>query len=298
MSKWLLLISLLFLLASACTQQVTTSSPLPEEAQPTQPAPSKSVQSEPTLSIIAAWTELALTKDAIVRPTETEMLTVADTATAAYPICPGAPGPYVAVGRETIVTAENVDKLKLRSAPDLSDETVIGELERFTQLEIVGGPICVRSGGTGPSYWFWQVEVLPNREVGWVAEGDVQHSFIAVSIGEQYIPQNTPTTIATTTSACGRPHAPFSTGLKVTVITDNSDKLKLRSEPEISAETVIRELDLYTQLEIVGGPLCVQADETSIYYWLWKVKDLSRGTVGWVAEGDGYNRFLEPNWSP
>ena len=284
MSKRLVLIFLLLILISACTQQVTPLTPTPEEIQSTLPVPSRAVDPGSTLDVMAAWTNMAVTKDAVVHPTDTT------TPTAAFSLCPGAPGPYVAVGSQVTVVAEDVDKLKLRSAATLSPATVLRELDRFTQLTIVGGPVCVRE--TGASYWFWQVEVQPDREVGWVAEGDVTHAFITVSVGQQHIPKKTPT--AATALTCSGPHSPYGPGVQAIVITGDSDKLKLRSEPKISPETVIRELDQGTKLEIVGGPLCVQAAETGISYWLWQVKVNSGGKkTGWVAEGDGQNYFIE-----
>jgi hypothetical protein len=164
------------------------------------------------------------------------------------------------------------------------------DLNRFTQLKIVGGPLCVREAGT--SYWFWQVEI--GREIGWVAEGDAQHLFITVSIGKQYLPSTATAYTAITPLTCPGVHAPYGPGVQAIVIAGDSDKLKLRSEPKISPETVIRELDQGTQLEIVGGPLCVHSAETGISYWLWQVKVISGGKkTGWVAEGDGQNYFIE-----
>jgi hypothetical protein len=288
MSKRCILISLLILLISACAPQVTVPQ-TPEAGQSLQPAPSNTVKPESTLDVIAAWTSMAGTKDAMVRPTGTASATAVDTATAAFSLCPGAPGPYVAVGRQVTVVAENVDKLKLRSAPALSADS-LQELDRFTQLTVVGGPVCVQEAGA--SYWFWQVEVHPGGEVGWVAEGDVTHSFIIVSVGQQQFPKNTPT--APTPSACPPIRGPYGPGVQASVVTDDSDKLKLRSAPVLSPDNVIRELDQYTRLEIVGGPMCVQSAETGIGYWLWKVKVISTGKTGWVAEGDGRNHFIEP----
>src|SRR5262249_545164 len=151
-----------------------------------------------------------------------------------------------------------------------SDDNVLRELNRFTQLSIVGGPVCVHSSET--SYWFWQVKAPPDGEIGWVAEGDVQHSFIVVSVAGAHAGFTATAYTAVTTSACTGPHTPVSTGGKVTVMTENTDKLKLRSDPEISPDTVIQELDQFTQLQIVGGPLCVTSAETGMSYWFWKVK--------------------------
>jgi hypothetical protein len=190
--------------------------------------------------------------------------------------------------------SEDVDKLKLRSEPKISPDTVIRELNRFTQLKIVDGPLCVQSDKTGTSYWFWQVYIPLSLEIGWIAEGDAQHSFIVVSVGNQYLPSTATAQTAPTALACTSPHAPYRAGMQVAVIAENSDKLKLRSEPKISPDTVISELDQGTIMYIMDGPLCVHSAETGISYWLWKVKAISIGKTGWVAEGDGQNSFIVP----
>lgn len=89
-----------------------------------------------------------------------------------------APSPHVHIGQQVSVTAENWDRLKLRSEPEISSETVLLSLEQYTQLEILRGPVCVSSAETGDSYWFWQVKVISSEETGWVAEGDYSHYFI------------------------------------------------------------------------------------------------------------------------
>jgi hypothetical protein len=290
MSRKLILLSLLILLISACARQVT---PAAQAVQSTQTTPSNTVEAEPTLSIIAAWTELALTKDAIVRPTLTATDTAVATSTAEFALCPGAPGPYVALGNQVTVVSEDTDTLKLRSGPEISPDNVLRDLNRFTQMTIVGGPVCVHSGEM--SYWFWQVRV--DGETGWVAEGDVNHRFIAVRVGGLYAGSTATAYTATTPLACQGPHAPIGAGVEIVVITPDSDKLKLRSEPEISPDTVLRELDRFTRLKVIDGPVCVQA-ETGIAYWLWKVQVISSGQTGWVAEGDGQNNFIDPILPP
>jgi hypothetical protein len=188
--------------------------------------------------------------------------------------------------------AEEDDKLKLRSEPEISPETVIRELDRFTELKIVDGPLCVQSAETGTSYWFWQVYIPLSIEIGWIAEADVQHPFIVVSNEKQHLPSTITAQTAATPLACQGPHAPYRAGMQVTVIAENSNKLKLRSEPKISPDTVISELDQGTVMEIMDGPLCVTSSETRIAYWLWKVKLYSG--IGWVAEGNGQNSYIVP----
>jgi len=294
MSKRFFPISLLIILISACTYHGHAFTPPLEKVQSTQPVPSSTEESESTLPTTAS-PDLAATENALPRLTFSATIIAVDTATAVFSACPGAPGPYAAIGNQVTVVAEDVDKLKLRSEPKISPDTLIRELTRFTQLKIVGGPLCVQSAETGTSYWFWQVYVPLSKEIGWIAEGDVQHPFISVSVGNQYLPSTTTAQTAATPLACPGPHAHYSARMQVTVIAGNSDKLKLRSEPKISPDTVISELDQFTIMYIMDGPLCVTAPETRISYWLWKVKVISIGKTGWVAEGNGQNHFIEQN---
>ena len=82
-------------------------------------------------------------------------------------------------------------------------------------------------------------------------------------------------------------------GQEVTVVVDDTDKLKLRTAPEISPDTEFLALDKLTQLRIVEGPVCVTTDDSEVSYWFWKVELLATGETGWVAEGDTANNFIE-----
>ena len=157
MVKHLILISLLLLLGTSCTQQAVPATPSPGATPSTPSLPSSTMEppvTPPTLSL----SQLAASEAVIPHPIYTEIATAMPGTTANASLCPGAPGPYAAIGKQVTVVEEEGDKLLLRSEPDPSAGTVIGELSRFDQLQIVGGPVCVR--GTGASYWYWQVEVL------------------------------------------------------------------------------------------------------------------------------------------
>jgi len=117
-------------------------------------------------------------------------------------------------------------------------------------------------------------------------------------VTEAAAPQSVPTTASVATaidaSVCpgaAAPHVTF--GQLVTVVSDNTDKLKLRSEPKILSDTVIRDLDTATQLKILGGLICVQAPDATTSYWFWMVQVVSTGETGWVAEGDATHYFIE-----
>jgi hypothetical protein len=108
------------------------------------------------------------------------------------------------------------------------------------------------------------------------------------------VPTQTPSIVTATAEwSCPAPASHVQIGQKVTVQVENWDKLKLRSKPEISSETELLELKQYSQLEILDGPECAFSAETSAAYWFWKVKVLSSGEIGWVAEGDSSHYYIE-----
>ncbi len=112
-------------------------------------------------------------------PTATATITVTPKAspTKLQLSCETAPEPHVRIGQNVTVMVENYDKLKLRSEPRISPDTVITELNKFSKLVILDGPECV-AGADNIMYWFWEVRVTSTNKVGWVAEGQISHYYI------------------------------------------------------------------------------------------------------------------------
>jgi len=264
MFKRFIAMSLLIILISACTRQVAVPTPPAGTVQPV----FSTVESIP----IATATPL------IVGATEQPVATTGVD-------CPGAPALHVAIGQQVTVVVDDTDKLKLRETPEISPDTEVKGLDKFTQLKILEGPVCAASTDPGVSYWFWKVEVQPNGEIGWVAEGDSSNYFIETA-SELPAP--------TSDSNCpGAPAPHVAIGQEVTVVVNDTDKLKLRSEPKFSPDTVKMNLDKLTHLKILEGPTCVSSTDPEVSYWFWKVEVISTGEIGWVAEGDSSNYFIE-----
>jgi hypothetical protein len=199
--------------------------------------------------------------------------------------CPGAPAVHVAIGQEVTVVVDDTDKLKLRETPEISPNTEVKGLDKFTQMKILEGPVCAASTDPAVSYWFWKVEVQPNGEIGWVAEGNSVNYYIETA---SELPA--PTAEA---SCPGAPAPHVAIGQEVTVVVDDTDKLKLRAIPEISSDADVKMLDKLTFLKILEGPVCVSSTDPAISYWFWKVQVIATGETGWVAEGDASNYFIE-----
>ncbi|RPI94564.1 MAG: hypothetical protein EHM40_06155 [Chloroflexi bacterium] len=162
MSKKFIAVLLPVFLASACNMQVTAvASPANAEATPgIQPA--ASTTATPLFNTIAVNTATPSIVTATVEA-----------------FCPTAP--HVEIGQQVTVLVEDWDKLKLRSGPEISSDTVLMELDQYAQLKILEGPVCVYSPETGDSYWFWKVTVVYGEGTGWVAEGDYSHYFIGAN---------------------------------------------------------------------------------------------------------------------
>lgn len=63
--------------------------------------------------------------------------------------------------------------------------------------------------------------------------------------------------------------------------------LSLYATPDVSASEIAL-LAQGTQVEIIGGPACVNSDH---YYRFWQVR-LADGTIGWLAEADSIQYFI------
>jgi len=262
MSKRFITLSLLILLISACTRQVASPTPLAGTARPV----FSTMESVPTV------TATPLIVDGTEQPVST---TGVD--------CPGAPALHVAIGQQVTVVVDDTDKLKLRETPEISPDTEVKGLDKFTQLKILDGPVCAASADTGVSYWFWKVEVQPNGEIGWVAEGNSLNYFIETASEQPASDSNCP----------GAPVPHVAIGQEVTVVADDTNKLKLREIPEISPDAEVKDLDKFTHLKILEGPVCVSSTDPEVSYWFWKVEVISTGKIGWVAEGNSSNNFIE-----
>lgn len=116
----------------------------------------------------------------------------------------------------------------------------------------------------------------------------------ALFIPDASIATSTPPIVtATAAVSCSAPTPHVETGQQVTVMVEDFDKLKLRSDPEITSDNVTLELGLYTQLRILDGPVCVKDSDTRTEYLFWKVAVIPSGEIGWVAEGDSTHYFFQ-----
>jgi len=66
--------------------------------------------------------------------------------------------------------------------------------------------------------------------------------------------------------------------------------LRGHSQPNLSSDNVVVMLSYGAPVEIVDGPVCVNYDADTAY-WFWQVRD-ANGVLSWVAEGDSAYYYL------
>jgi|GEM_PF-3106562 len=82
----------------------------------------------------------------------------------------------------------------------------------------------------------------------------------------------------------GAPPSRLSIGMNARVTFTDGTPLRVRANP---GEAIITSIAEGTEFTIIGGPLCLDG-----YTW-WQI-ELADGTIGWSAEGDSEDYYIEP----
>lgn len=95
-----------------------------------------------------------------------------------------------------------------------------------------------------------------------------------------------------TVDACSNaPETRMAIGMRGRVTYRDNSALILRSSPEISKKTFIKNLAEGTRITVISGPVCSEG-----YIW-WKIRT-REGATGWSTEGTWREYYLEPfDWS-
>ena len=91
--------------------------------------------------------------------------------------------------------------------------------------------------------------------------------------------------VPTTGDYCpGAPLSRLSIGMNVRVTFTDGTPLLVRTNP---GESIVTSISEGTEFSVIGGPLCLDG-----YTW-WEI-ELADGTIGWSAEGDSEDYYIEP----
>lgn len=91
--------------------------------------------------------------------------------------CPNAPRTRLKVGQQGRVTFTDGSTTRVRSSPEIS-QNIIANIPEGTVFKVIGGPVCVPRPGRSDAFVLWQIQVLSNDLVGWVAEGDMNDYYL------------------------------------------------------------------------------------------------------------------------
>ncbi len=170
------------------------------------------------------------------------------------------PGTALAVGQQARVTAPA--GLNFRDVPATSGQ-LLGQLGTGQLLDLIDGPI------EADGFVWWKVDDGQGN-VGWGAEGDNETEWLSPKIGEPQ-PVNRPPAV----------------GERVRVTMDANGQLTVRSLPGTDA-TLLTRVNPNAEFTVLAGPQ--QADG---YTW-YQIRSDDGTVEGWVADGDGVDRWLSP----
>ena len=124
---------------------------------------------------------------------------------------------------------------------------------------------------------------LPTPSATWTPEG--------------WTPGPTPTSTITVTPEFACPNAPemqLKLGDMARVTFTDGPSVRLRRDPVVVDDNIIKLLGEGTKLEIIGGPECAVVPETGAAMVFWQIRIPGNPLTGWVAEGDAQNYYIEP----
>jgi hypothetical protein len=166
-------------------------------------------------------------------------------------------------GMDAMVVSDSWVSVKSEPA---SGQNYIGELPAGTIVKVVSGPVFLE----GMPWWKVQSSGLPNG-LGWAPEMDPWGTTIYL---KPYVP------------VCGEGWTRLQIG--ASAIVSPGDPNRVRSEPK-KGDNLIGTLNPGVIVKILEGPVCADG----LVYW--KVEStLIPGSVGWTAEGDGKEYWMEP----
>lgn len=196
------------------------------------------------------------------------------------------------VGAIAVVSDATPDPLPLRSGPATSN-VILVQIPVRQLITIIGGPVC-----SGKFVW-WETQY--GGRTGWAAEINGYGNLNLLPNGASLPSSSSGSSSSDSGNDSGSNSASASGqsgtlvpsnltgGMRARVTYDPPDNNTLWDRPG-PGRTRIRSMPPGTEFQIIGGP------EIHTYRY-WQVQ-LDDGTVGWTADGDNKNRWLEPAARP
>jgi hypothetical protein len=166
---------------------------------------------------------------------------------------------------------EATDSIEVLDGPG-DKYKVIAKLTKGARLRVTGDPSPSSDWGKKDNWTMWWPISLDDGRRGWVSYG------VKRIISQSREPVN---------STCpGAAVSRIQIGMKTRVTFTDGVPVRVRSDPGTSGNK-IKSIPEGTEMSVIDGPVC----KDSFVWWHVKTDD---GTVGWVAEGEPGNYFVEP----
>jgi hypothetical protein len=178
----------------------------------------------------------------------------------ATPAATPVPGTALAPGQPARITAPA--GLNYRDQPNPGG-VLLGQFGTGILVTVLEGPVVAED------FTWWRIEDGEGN-AGWAAEGDDETTWISPQLGDPQ-PANRPPNV----------------GDRVVVTMPAGGQLTVRSQPGVNAALVTR-VNPGQQFTVDNGPQSADG-----YNW-YQIRSDDGAVVGWVAEGDGAERWLSP----
>lgn len=225
------------------------------------PSPTPAATPAPPAGALPAETPTPAIQEAapVVEAAPTIAPLVVPTATVAAP--PAAPlgGNVLAVGQPARVTAPNGLNMRDRAS---SAGTLIIQLGTGQRVTVLEGP------AQAEGFTWWRVDDGAGRS-GWVAQGDAETQWLNAQVGEPQPANRAPRV-----------------GERV-VVAAAAGQLSVRATPGTGA-VLMTQVNAGSQFTVLAGPQSVDG-----FSWF-QIRSDDGSVEGWVADGDGTNRWLSP----
>ncbi len=170
------------------------------------------------------------------------------------------PGTALSAGQQARVTAPS--GLNYRDNPS-TDGTLMGQLGTGQLVDILEGPV------EADGFVWWKMDDRLGN-IGWGADGDGETEWLSPQVGEPQ-PVNRPPAV----------------GDRVVVTMGANGQLTVRTLPGTEAPLLTR-VDTRREFTVLAGPQVANG-----YTW-YQIRSDDGSVEGWVADGDGADRWLSP----
>lgn len=181
--------------------------------------------------------------------------------------CPDPPAYSLSVGGFAYGKSEPPFENSLRDAPGINQD-ITGSIMPGEVVKLLEGPVC------NNSMQWWKVHILGRNQIGWIPGSDFRSEWL---IAFDKHPD------------CTSGWMRLKVGDRAQVSEKSNLPNRVRAGPS-AFEEIFTMLNPGSVVQVIEGPVCADG------LVFWRVDSASiPGRIGWTAEGDGKEYYLEPD---